>query len=62
MAILSKQYTLGDVMNIDSGRQERASGCVVKLSNVYHELKDETHPKGFPFGEAGTRSVTDEVE
>ena len=42
MAILSKQYTLGDVMNIDSGRQERAGGCSVKLSNVYHELKDES--------------------
>ena len=42
MAILIKQYTIGDVMNIDSGRQERAAGCVVKLNKTYHELKEES--------------------
>lgn len=42
MAIFGKQYTIGDVMNIDSGRQSRATGCSVNLVKVYHELKEET--------------------
>jgi hypothetical protein len=42
MAILLKQYTIGDVMNIDSGRQERAGGCMVSLDKTYHELKEES--------------------
>lgn len=29
-------------MNIDSGRQERAAGCTVKLNKTYHELKEES--------------------
>jgi hypothetical protein len=28
-------------MNIDQGRQQRASQCIVKLTHVYHELKKE---------------------
>ena len=42
MGIFTKQYTIGDVMNIDSGRQERAGGCNVSLLNTFHELKDES--------------------
>ena len=42
MGVFSKQYTIGDVMNIDSGRQARAGGCKVSLLNTFHELKDET--------------------
>ena len=42
MALFSRQYTIGDVMNIDSGRQSRASGCVVKLEKVYHEIREES--------------------
>lgn len=41
MAIFKKQYTIGDVMNIDSGRQERAAGCTVSLVKTYHELASE---------------------
>ena len=42
MALFTKQYTIGDVMNIDSGRQERASGCTVNLIKTFHELKEES--------------------
>ena len=42
MAFFGKQYTIGDVMNIDSGRQERAGNCKVSLVGTFHELKDET--------------------
>lgn len=37
-----KQYTIGQLMNIDSARQNRASTCNVKLVDTYHELKQET--------------------
>lgn len=36
------RYTIGDLMNIDSGRQSRASGCSVSLEKVFHELKEES--------------------
>ena len=36
------QYTIGDLMNIDAGRQERAGSCQVKLLKTYHELKKES--------------------
>lgn len=39
---LFKKYTLGDLMMIDSGRQERASSCQVILEKTYHELKKAT--------------------
>ncbi len=42
MAIFGKQYTIGDVMNIDKGRQERADSCSTNLVQTYHELKEET--------------------
>lgn len=34
--------TIGELMNIDTGRQERASLCNVQLLKTYHELKRET--------------------
>lgn len=36
------QYTLGELMSIDSGRQDRAANCKVELIQTYHELKKET--------------------
>lgn len=42
MALFSRQYTVGDLMNIDSGRQLRASGCVVRLEKIFHEVKEES--------------------
>lgn len=41
MSIFSRPYTIGDLMNIDFGRQERASGCSVELVKVYHQIKPE---------------------
>lgn len=37
-----KQYTIGELMAIDSGRQERAANCKVTLLKTYHELQSET--------------------
>lgn len=41
-SIFGKQYTIGELMNIDEGRQEKASKCSVKLVKTYHELKKES--------------------
>jgi len=40
--LLSRQYTIRELMQIDVGRQGRATNCIVKLDKVYHELKRET--------------------
>lgn len=40
--VFNSEYTIGELMNIDSARQGRAGSCSVKLDNVYHGLKDET--------------------
>lgn len=47
MSILSnlfgnRQYSIGELMNIDQNRQSRSQGCSVKLVKTYHELKDES--------------------
>ena len=31
--------TIGELMKIDSGRQDRSSGYTVSLVKLYHELK-----------------------
>ncbi len=36
--------TLGELMNIDSGRQTKAAGCSVELVKIYHEVKSEAVP------------------
>ena len=41
-SIISSQYTMGELMNIDAERQERASGCSVSLVKTYHEIKKES--------------------
>lgn len=41
-SIFKKEYTIGELMNIDSGRMQRAEGCSVTLVNIYHELKKES--------------------
>lgn len=40
-SIFGKQYTIGELMNIDEGRQNKASQCFVRLVKTYHELKKE---------------------
>jgi hypothetical protein len=40
--IFGKQWTIGDIMSIDGGRQSRAAGCSVSLVATYHELRKET--------------------
>lgn len=40
--LLTKSYTISELMAIDSGRQERASGCSVNLSEIYHEIQRES--------------------
>lgn len=40
--LLGKQLSIQEVMNIDQGRKDRASECVVKLVKVYHVLKEES--------------------
>lgn len=43
-------YSVGEIMNIDSGRQERASQCKTELVKIFHEIKRETLPgKGSAF-------------
>jgi len=39
---MARQITIGELMTIDSGRIEKASGCVVSLERTYHELKKAT--------------------
>ena len=41
IGFFNRQYTIGELMNIDQGRQQRASQCIVKLTHIYHELKKE---------------------
>ena len=36
--------TLGDLMNIDAGRQTKAASCNVELVKIYHEIKIESVP------------------
>lgn len=36
------QYTIGELMNIDQTRQQKASGCKVELEKTYHELQKES--------------------
>lgn len=41
-ALFGDQYTIGELMNIDSGRQQKAAGCIPEFIKTYHELKPET--------------------
>lgn len=41
-SILGTQYSIGELMNIDSGRQERAGACSVNLVKIFHEIKRES--------------------
>lgn len=40
--LLGTQYTIGELMQIDVGRQQRAAGCKVSLIRTYRELKKES--------------------
>lgn len=41
-SLVGSQYTMGELMNIDSARQERAGSCSVSLVKTFHELKEES--------------------
>ena len=40
--LTGKQLSIQEIMNIDEGRKDRASECVVRLTKVYHVLKEES--------------------
>lgn len=40
--LINKEYTLGELMNISSERQEKSQSCNVKLVKTYHMIKSET--------------------
>ena len=40
--LFGKPYTLGELMKIDQGRQDRAAKCAVRLDNTFYTLKEET--------------------
>jgi hypothetical protein len=43
MALFGKRpFTIGELMNIDYGRQERSQTCTVELEGTYHQLQPET--------------------
>lgn len=39
--LFTKQYTIGELMNIDSTRQGKASACQVNMDETFHELQRE---------------------
>lgn len=40
--LLTKSYSISELMSIDSGRQERANACSVRLEETYHEIQKES--------------------
>lgn len=40
-SLFGRQYTIGELMNIDSGRIGRAGSCAASLQKVYHLVKPE---------------------
>lgn len=40
-SIFGKRYTIGELMNIDQGRQGRANNCSVSLVDTFFTLKEE---------------------
>ena len=45
--IFGKKYTIGELMNIDKGRQERSINCTVKLVDSFLTLKEESLSQKF---------------
>ena len=41
-SLLTKSYSISEIMAIDSGRQDRASGCSVRLVETFHEVQKES--------------------
>ena len=41
-SLFNRQYTIGELFNIDQGRQEKSLSCSVSLEDTFHELKKET--------------------
>ena len=36
--LFNKKWTISDLMNIDQARQEKSSGCIVSLKDLYVEI------------------------
>ena len=45
--LFGKKYTIGDLMNVDQGRQSRAQGCKVSLLDTFFIMKEETLAQKF---------------
>jgi hypothetical protein len=41
MSLFDRQLTIGELLNIDHSRQEKARYCSVELEYIYHELKPQ---------------------
>ena len=39
--LFGRQYTIGELMNIDKARQGRASNCTPILVKIFHTVKQE---------------------
>lgn len=42
MGLFTRQFTIGDLLIVDSNRLEKANNCTVKLVKTFHEVKQET--------------------
>jgi hypothetical protein len=45
--IFGKRFTIGELMNVDQGRQERSINCSVSLVNTYITMKEESLAQKF---------------
>lgn len=51
------QFTIGELMNVDESRQQKASGCKVELIKVFHELQKENLLEKFKPSFLGKNSI-----
>ena len=49
--------TIKEIMQIDATRSGKASGCVVNLLGIYHDVKKETIPEKFKAQVGGSTSI-----
>lgn len=45
--IFGSRYSIGELMSVDQGRQERAGGCNVSLENTFFSIKEESLAQKF---------------
>ena len=49
--------TLGELMNIDAGRQNKAASCSVELVKIYHDIISETIPDSIKAQYGGKNTI-----